>query len=203
MLVLPCFGQDFTSPCHGKLSPWGQNFDHWKEREQERGKEKDRERDGERDLSQGNKAGERGREGEEEGKRGEIFKEQGTFLSLKYWFFHFKLKPNINIGKIGCSQNWWEFTELNKMNAWLNLTATYLVKKREYWSTHLGHHLWITIVWNSFIVKSLCVLYFVCCKGLQTLLVLRNGVILEVSRGYMLICNIRVLGSCLSLVAES
>lgn len=48
-----CFGQNFTSPLHLKLSPWVRDFGHFKEGWWEGG----------------------------------IFKEQGTFLPLKYWFF--------------------------------------------------------------------------------------------------------------------
>lgn len=89
------------------------------------------------------------------------------------------------------------------MNAWLDLTATYLERKECIDQRALGHHLWITIVWNSLIVKSLYTLCFVHYKGIQALLVLRNDLILGVSQGYVLISNIWVLGSCLALIAES
>lgn len=89
------------------------------------------------------------------------------------------------------------------MNAWLDLTATYLERKGGIDQFALGHHLWITIVWNSLVAKSLYMLYFVHYKGIQTLLVLRNGLILGVSWGYVLICNIWALGSYPALVAES
>lgn len=71
----------------------------------------------------------------------------------KVLIFHFKLKPNINIGEIGSSQNWWEFIDLNKMNAWLDLIPTYLQGKERIDQLALGHHLKITIVWNSLIAK--------------------------------------------------
>lgn len=89
------------------------------------------------------------------------------------------------------------------MNAWLDLTATYLERKECIDQLALGHHLWITIVWNSLVAESLYMLYFVHYKRIQTLPVLRNGLILGVSWGYVLICNIWVLGSCPALVAKS
>lgn len=96
----------------------------------------------------------------------------------KVLIFHFKLKPNINIGEIGSSQNWWEFIDLNKMNAWLDLIPTYLQGKGSIDQLTLGYRLKITIVWNSVITKKhvhaiFCSLwgnstlyYFVLCKGI-------------------------------------
>lgn len=96
----------------------------------------------------------------------------------KILIFHFKLKPNINIGEIGSSQNWWELVDLNKMNAWLDLIPTYLQGKESIDQLALGHHLKITIVWNSLIAKkhvhaifcslwgNVTLYYFVHCKGI-------------------------------------
>lgn len=76
------------------------------------------------------------------------------------------------------------------MNAWRDLTATYLERKESIDQLTLGHHLQVTIACNHLNANSLCLLYFVHCKGIQTFLVLRNGLILGLSKGYVLICNI-------------
>lgn len=131
-----------------------------------------------------NRKGGEGRE--EEGKGKEFF--FAAYLLRDTWrakhafskilIFHFKLKPNINIGEIGSSQNWWEFIDFNKMNAWLDLISTYLQGKGSIDQLTLGHCLKITIVWNSLITKKhvhaiFCSLwenstlyYFVGCKGI-------------------------------------
>lgn len=127
----------------------------------------------------------------------------------KILIFHFKLKPNINIGEIGSSQNWWEFIDFNKMNAWLDLISTYLQGKGSIDLLTLGHCLKITIVWIALSPRSMCMLYFVHCERIQlciilfvvkefskTFLVLRNGLILGVSSRYVLICNMWGLSSC-------